>query len=52
MSSNIELLQLANILNIPNFRGIFMRDTLPNKIHQNESGIININSSDKNDSGH
>ena len=29
--TNFELLDFANRLNIPYFRGVFMRDTLPTK---------------------
>ena len=30
---------------IPNFRGVFMRDSLPSKIKSNECGIVNLDSS-------
>lgn len=30
---------------LPNFRGIFMRDALPKKPHHNESAIINLDNS-------
>ena len=43
--SNFELLDYAKLLNIPNFRGVFMRDELPNKPWLNESGIVNLNTS-------
>ena len=43
--SNFELLDYAKQLNIPNFRGVFMRDELPNKPWLNESGIVNLNTS-------
>ena len=38
-----EFLVLTNFL--PNFRAVFMRDTLSNTPHQNESGIVNFNTS-------
>jgi hypothetical protein len=31
-------------LKIKNFRGVFMRDTLPNKIKNKECGIVNLDS--------
>lgn len=31
-------------LNIPNFRGVFMRDSLPCKINEHESGVVNLDS--------
>ena len=43
--SNFELLDYAKQLNIPNFRGVFMRDELPNKPWKNETGVVNFNSS-------
>ena len=51
-TTNFELVELANLLKIPNFRGIFMYDTIPEKINERECGIINLNKSDKNDYGH
>ena len=52
-TTNIELIQLAKTLQIKYFRGVFMRDELPKMtINPNgESGIVNVNSADKNDSG-
>ena len=46
--TNFELIDYATQLKIPNFRGVFMRDTLP-KIphHRVESGIVNFNTSDE-----
>ena len=44
--SNIELSDAARELNIPNFRGVFLRDTLPKKPLKNECGILNLDSSD------
>ena len=43
--TNYELIGYANQLNIPNFRGIFMRDELPRKPWINECGIVNFNTS-------
>lgn len=34
----------AKQLNIPHFRGVFMRDQLPSKPFQNESAIVNMDS--------
>ena len=44
--SNIELIDAAKKLKIPNFRGVFLRDILPNKPRKNECGILNLDSSD------
>lgn len=43
--SNLDLYKFVKLLKIPNFRGIFMRDNLPKKIKQYESGIINLDRS-------
>ena len=43
--TNFELLDYAKQLNIPNFRGVFMRDELPNKPWAIECGIVNFNTS-------
>ena len=43
--SNFELLDYAKQLNIPNFRGVFMRDELPKKPWTVECGIVNFNTS-------
>ena len=43
--TNYELGDYAVRLNIPNFRGVFMRDTLPNTPKQRECGIVNFSSS-------
>ena len=42
--SNFELQDLAS--NIPYFRGVFMRDLLPNKPWKNECGILNLDDSE------
>lgn len=39
--NNIQLEQYGKY--IENFRGVFMKDTLPKKINKNESGIVNLN---------
>jgi len=41
--THVQLQQLANRMRIPYFRDIFMRTTLSVGVHQNESGIINLN---------
>src|ERR1043165_9414173 len=43
--TNIELLDAAKKLNIPNFKGVFVRDELPNKPRKNECGILNLDDS-------
>ena len=40
--SNIELLEAARKLKIPNFRGVSLRDTLPKKPKKKECGILNL----------
>ena len=42
---DIELENYANHLNILYFKGVFMKDQLPNKIRKNESMIINLDDS-------
>lgn len=45
--SNYDIEELVRILEIKNFRGIFMRDTLPPQgIKEREVGIVNLDSSD------
>ena len=41
--TNIDLYRYARELNIDDFRGVFMRDTLPRIAHQEECGIGNFN---------
>ena len=41
--TNFELLNYVKELDIPNFRGVFMRDDLPHTPHRIESGIVNFN---------
>lgn len=43
--TNIELSSYAKKLDIPFFRGVYMRDTLPAKVHKKECGIVNLNRS-------
>ena len=43
--SNFDIIELAKYLKIPNFRGVFMRDTLPAKIQDKECGVVNFNKS-------
>ena len=43
--TNYDLIELVELLKIRNFRGIFMRDTLPSKIKEKEVGIVNLDSS-------
>ena len=43
--TNIELLDAAKKLNIPNFKGVFVRDELPNKPKRIECGIMNLDDS-------
>jgi len=40
--SNIELEFAIKKLKIPNFRGVFSRDDLPNKPRKKECGILNL----------
>lgn len=39
--TNYELIKYAKLLKIPSFRGVFMRDQLPRKPHNNECWILN-----------
>ena len=40
--SNVEIESIMRDKKITNFRGVFSKDTLPKKMQQNESIIINI----------
>lgn len=42
--TNYDLIRYAKELNIPNFRGVFMRDALPKKTRRYESAIVNLDS--------
>ena len=43
--NNFDIIIIANYLRISDFRGVFMRDTLPTKPLEKESGIVNFNTS-------
>ena len=43
--TNVDILFYVKELQIPNFRGVFMRDTLPSKAWDKECGIVNFNTS-------
>ena len=40
--SNIELLDAVKKIQIPGFRGVFVRDNLPSKPWKDECGILNL----------
>ena len=40
--SNINLLKYIDLLKVPKFRGVFMRDELPKRINAVECGIVNL----------
>lgn len=42
--SNHDLIKYANSLEIPHFRGVFMRDTLPKRPKKVECWIMNLDS--------
>lgn len=44
--TNLDLIELVDSLGIKNFRGVFMRDTLPAKPKEIEVGIINLDSTE------
>ena len=45
--TNIDINRYVRELRIDNFRGVFMRDTLPKVPYQKECGIVNFNTSDQ-----
>ena len=45
--TNIDILRYVRELGIDNFRGVFMRDTLPKMVYRKECGIVNFNTSDQ-----
>ena len=45
--TNIELSTYVRELEIPHFRGVFMRDTLPQYPFNIECGIVNLNTPDQ-----
>ena len=44
---NFDLISYIEQLKVPYFRGVFMRDELPNRKHVIECGIMNLNKSDQ-----
>lgn len=42
--NNFQIANQARKLNIPFFRGVFMRDLLPNRPLKNETAIVNLDS--------
>ena len=45
--TNVDLQEYARRLGIKLFRGVYMRDTLPEKPTRQECGIVNLNTSDE-----
>ena len=43
--TNFDIIHLVKHLNIPNFKGVFMRDELPEQPEEKECGIVNFNKS-------
>ena len=43
--SNLDILRYVERTHLPNFRGVFMRDTLPHSPRQRECGVVNLNTS-------
>ena len=43
--SNLEIIDASKKLSLCEFRGLFLRDTLPKKLKLNECGILNLDSS-------
>ena len=43
--TNFDIIQLVKHLNIPNFKGVFMRDELPEQPEEKECGIVNFDKS-------
>ena len=39
---NIQLLKYADLLKVPKFRGVFIRDELPKSLNRVECGIVNL----------
>ena len=46
--TNYDIINLANELKISDFRGVFMRDTLPSKVNTIECGVLNLDISKNN----
>ena len=45
--TNFDIYDIVKQMRIPNFRGVFMRDTLPKKPRKQECGIMNFNTSNQ-----
>ena len=45
--TNIDIYKYVRELQIPHFRGVFMRDTLPRTSYPKECGIVNFNTSEQ-----
>ena len=45
--TNLEIIDYVRKLKIPNFRGVFMSDTLPCKPKQTECAIVNLDASNQ-----
>ena len=45
--TNFDIYDIVKQLKIPNFRGVFMKDTLPKRPKSNECGIMNFNTSNQ-----
>ena len=45
--TNFDILYYVNLLKIPHFRGVFMRDELPKYVESTECGIMNFNTHDQ-----
>ena len=43
--TNFDIIHLVKHLNIPNFKGVFMRDELTEQPEEKECGIVNFNKS-------
>jgi hypothetical protein len=43
--TDVQIIDVINLLKIPHFRGVFCRDELPHKVNTNECGIINLDES-------
>ena len=42
--TSFDIIKTAINLKLPHFRGVFMRDSLPLKINENESAVVNLDS--------
>lgn len=45
--TNFDITRISQSLKIPNFRGVFMRNTLPQTPKEKECAIVNLNTSDQ-----